>query len=505
MIMATELKTFDLEETQTFDALEKALGGQDRTVCILRSAPIQQVRSTIERIRREAPATRLHLLCQRNALSHFAGNPSIDRVWEYPDQPALFAPDGLDARTLEAMHASGIDAVVIPEHNEDGLNYERAREMAFHITDRVIEISTSEKVRLSCSLRSLATTPRQYVVAASSRCNLSCIFCASGDRRHEFGSDFQYNSFERILSSLKNPHAIFALLLGGEPFLNPNLLRMVRDIKSRGRFVSITTNANLIDQATAEELVRCGLDELRISINAAEKKLYQTVMGNASWSKLLQALAALHDAKQKSESSKPSLRFIMVGMKMNIHELPAVTRLAGNFGVETVILNCFMPNPRLTDQSLLEDLPALRRYYDEATAIGAPLGVNITLDEADQYKQALLTPSAAVPAQASKVPAQLNPGSQTRICLDPWLTVHLYETGVVLPCCGGIRQSFGDLNQTELLEIWNGPSFQSLRDSILSGQLRPECRDCKMRAMGPASQLRETLGKLGIQSSEAVQ
>jgi MoaA/NifB/PqqE/SkfB family radical SAM enzyme len=499
--MAKELETFSLEAT-TDDALGDALCGPDRTVCVLRSAPIQQVRKTIDRIKRVASGTRLHLLCQRNALVHFADNPLIDRLWEYPNWPPLFAINGLEAHTLDALHQYGIDAVVIPEHNEDGLNYERAREMAFQMTDRIVEVTPSGRIILSCSLRSLATTPRHYFVAASSRCNLSCIFCASGDRRHEFGSDFPYYSFEQILSSLKNPHAIFALLLGGEPFLNPNLLRMVRDIKSRNRFVSITTNANLIDESTAEQLVDCGLDELRISINAAEKKLYQTVMGKASWDKLLRALAALRNAKHRANSAKPRLRFIMVGMKLNIHELPAVTRLAGDYGVESVILNSFMPNPRLAGQSLLEDVPALRRYHDESVALGAPLGVRVTLDEADQYQQALLASGSAAPTPSFDAGDNVESRSQTRICFDPWLTVHLYETGVVLPCCGGIRQSFGDLKETNLLEIWNSEPFRQLRDSILSGQLRPECRDCRLRAMGPASQLRDTLKRLGIQSAE---
>ncbi len=445
------------------------------------------------------------LVCQKNVSPHFRNDRRLREIFDYPDGVG-FDKSYLDKQVADQIVANRYDAVVTPMNVEDGLNYEKVRQFADWVCDLNYEITPSWKILERRALRRLKTMPRQYIIAASSRCDVACILCASGDRRTRFGSDMPYNIFEGILSSLNNKHAFFGLLLGGEPFLNPDLVKIGRDIKKRNRFLSITTHANLIDKQLADHIVDMGVDELRISVHAGQKRLYEKVMRGASWDRLLSALKALNNAKEKAGAKLPKIYFIMTGMKLNIHQLPAVVRLAKEYGVSKVIINTFMPNARVTGQSLMEDIPLLRRYYDEARELGDDCGVVVTLDEADNYRQAIFNDRpeerhAARREEAGAGDANRN-DSPTKMCLDPWINVHLYETGVVLPCCGGVKTPFGNLDQDELVTIWNNELFIALRDEILSGRLRDECRNCQLKAGGRVGDLWRQLVDLGIESQD---
>jgi len=287
-------------------------------------------------------------------------------------------------------------------------------------------------------------------------------------------------------------------------------MKIARDIKNKNRFLSITTHANLIDKKLAEEIVQMGVDELRVSVHGGQKELYEKVMPGASWEKLLKALEALKEAKEKVDSSLPAIYFIMIGMKLNIHQLPDVVRLASEYDVSKVIINTFMPNSRVVGQSLMEDIPLLRRYYNEARTLGDDAGVTVTLDEADNYRQAIngdgnakdiATETEAIWPETDTT--NIN-DSVTRMCADPWINVHLYETGIVLPCCGGIETPFGDLNKNELASIWNNKHFVSLRNEILTGQLREECQNCQLKAKGRVDDLWRQLVNLGIESQNEI-
>jgi len=69
------------------------------------------------------------------------------------------------------------------------------------------------------------------------------------------------------------PNLVRAVLHGvGEPMLVKNLPRMVRYLKDRGTYVLFNTNGTVLNERNGRALIDAGLDELRVSFDAANRE-----------------------------------------------------------------------------------------------------------------------------------------------------------------------------------------------------------------------------------------
>ncbi len=84
--------------------------------------------------------------------------------------------------------------------------------------------------------------------------------------------------FTRIVDQV--PDIARVVLHGvGEPMLVKALPRMIRYLKDRGVYVLFNTNGTLLSAKKHRELIDTGLDELRVSLDAADAKTFLAVRG----------------------------------------------------------------------------------------------------------------------------------------------------------------------------------------------------------------------------------
>ena len=64
-------------------------------------------------------------------------------------------------------------------------------------------------------------------------------------------------------------------------------------------------------------------------------------------------------------------------------------------------------------------------------------------------------------------------------CPLPWMHLHIAPDGSVLPCCAGdTNYPLGNINQHNLVDIYNNKNFQKLRQGLLTGKHPKECQHC---------------------------
>jgi radical SAM protein with 4Fe4S-binding SPASM domain len=64
-------------------------------------------------------------------------------------------------------------------------------------------------------------------------------------------------------------------------------------------------------------------------------------------------------------------------------------------------------------------------------------------------------------------------------CVMPWMHLHIAPDGSVLPCCAGdTNYPLGNINQDNLVDIYNNKNFQKLRQGLLTGKHPKECQHC---------------------------
>src|SRR5512138_934730 len=185
--------------------------------------------------------------------------------------------------------------------------------------------------------------PRFAQIEPIGRCNLACRMCGVHDRGDEVGS-LSLQRLRELLDAMPQLEQLHLQGLG-EPMLHPDFFAMVELAASRGLRVSANTNLTLLTEARAERCVRCGLAALSVSIDGASAPVYEAIRRKASFAKVLRNLRRLTLARDRAGSAL-AIRGVMVLMRGNLHELPALVRLLHGHGVDELLVQRLANNPR---------------------------------------------------------------------------------------------------------------------------------------------------------------
>ena len=112
----------------------------------------------------------------------------------------------------------------------------------------------------------------------TNRCNLLCETCPRTFEDLEPPADMSWELFTSIIDQV--PNIARVVMHGvGEPMLVKNLPQMIRYLKARGIYTLFNTNGTLLTPRKQRELIETGLDELRVSVDAADAQTFLAVRG----------------------------------------------------------------------------------------------------------------------------------------------------------------------------------------------------------------------------------
>jgi MoaA/NifB/PqqE/SkfB family radical SAM enzyme len=134
-------------------------------------------------------------------------------------------------------------------------------------------------------------SPHVMLISPTMRCNYRCEGCYAAS--YERKDDMPPEVFDRLLSEAEELDMNFFIILGGEPFIYPNLLDVIQ--KHHRSFFQVYTNASFIDKAMAEKLVKLGNVAPQISINGPGEYTNKSRMPHA-YDKCLEAMDNLREA-----------------------------------------------------------------------------------------------------------------------------------------------------------------------------------------------------------------
>src|SRR5258708_1403647 len=133
---------------------------------------------------------------------------------------------------------------------------------------------------------SFSRRPVCLYLETTNRCNLLCTTCPRTYAELEPPADMSWELFTSIVDQI--PGLQRAVLHGvGEPMLVKHLPRMVRYLKDRGTYVLFNTNGTVLNERNPRSLIEAGLDELRVSLDAATEKSYIAVRGKNYFKRIL--------------------------------------------------------------------------------------------------------------------------------------------------------------------------------------------------------------------------
>src|SRR5271169_7123892 len=120
----------------------------------------------------------------------------------------------------------------------------------------------------------------------TNRCNLLCETCPRTFEDLEPPADMSWALFTHIVDQF--PRIARVVLHGvGEPMMVKALPRMIRYLKDRGTYVLFNTNGTLLTERKGRELIEAGLDELRVSLDAAEPHAFKLVRARDMFARIV--------------------------------------------------------------------------------------------------------------------------------------------------------------------------------------------------------------------------
>jgi MoaA/NifB/PqqE/SkfB family radical SAM enzyme len=328
------------------------------------------------------------------------------------------------------------------------------------------------------------TVPEQAPVClyleTTNRCNLLCTTCPRTYEELEPPADMSWELFTSIVDQV--PNLSRAVLHGvGEPMLVKNLSKMVRYLKDRGTYVLFNTNGTVLNERNGRTLIAAGLDELRVSLDAANAKSYLAVRGKDYFKRILRNVRAFRELQEREAKDHPRVSAWLTGLKETIAELPEFVKVAADIGVKEVYLQRLVFFDRSPiglarpDQALYEQLNREEsQKLAEAAALAESLGITFSASGA-----------ASEPGMSLK---RSNDESPWSLCRRPWTLMYFTANGRALPCCiapfsqrGYENYTLGDATQQTLREIWNGPAYAEFRAALLSDKPPAACANCGLR------------------------
>jgi MoaA/NifB/PqqE/SkfB family radical SAM enzyme len=314
----------------------------------------------------------------------------------------------------------------------------------------------------------------------TNRCNLLCTTCPRTYAELEPPADMSWELFTSIVDQI--PDLQRAVLHGvGEPMLVKTLPRMVRYLKDRGTYVLFNTNGTVLNERNGRALIEASLDELRVSLDAANAKSFLAIRGKDYFGRILKNVRAFRNLQEREGKDRPRVSAWLTGLKETIAELPAFVQLAAEIGVREVYLQrlVFFANDPIglarPDQTLYEQMRGEEvAYLEAAAALARSYGITFAASGA-----------ALEPGMSLK---RHDDGSPWTLCRRPWTVMYFTANGRALPCCiapfsqrGYEHYTLGDATQQTLQEIWNGAGYRSFRKALLSDKPPAACANCGLR------------------------
>jgi len=325
--------------------------------------------------------------------------------------------------------------------------------------------------------RSTASLARVYI-EITNQCNLNCSTCMR-NVWDELMGHMDMVTFEKILADFKGLDPLPGVFIGGygEPLAHPQFLEMVAAVRQLGAQLEFITNGILLSEEVVKTLVELNVQRVWVSIDGATPSSYADVRLGNELPLVTENLYRMQRIKINKSRSRPRLGIAFVAMKRNIQDLPDVIRLGKNVGADKFSISNLLPHTADQKKEIL-----YRRSMDDMELQPSRWSPEVILPRMD-----LNALTIDIIDKVMKSNNLLNLARQPlKMAVDscPFLekgSLSIRWDGEISPCLPLLHthqsflddrlrinhaNSFGNIKETDLLDIWQSSEYVQFRDRL---------------------------------------
>jgi len=352
--------------------------------------------------------------------------------------------------------------------------------------------------------------PRLVFWETTAGCNLKCVHCRRLDVADQLvPQDLTTAESFRLIDDIVALGRPIFVLSGGEPLFRPDIFDIARYATAQGLTVALATNATMIDDAMAGEIVSSGIRRVSVSFdgpNAAVHDAFRAIPG---------AFEASAAAVHRLRAHGMEVQINTTVANHNVSDMEAMLALAKE--MDAIALHLFLLVPVGCGVEIAEEAQisaqqyeaVLNWMYDREMDSGLQLKATCAphyfrIARQRQVEERRLGITRELPASHARQKAAGHSGgnggghpgghpsmhTMTKGCLAGTGVCFVSHKGQVFPC-GYLPLEAGNVREQPFRQIWEeSPLWTQLRDTAYLGgkcgvcEFRNICSGCRARAYG---------------------
>lgn len=340
----------------------------------------------------------------------------------------------------------------------DSLSYDRIIFLAFNQKDprRTINF-IGILIAYFLKLKKIRFLPANIDIEPNNNCNFRCQHC----QVTHWNKNIVYldlESYKYILGQF--PYLLSVKLQGmGEPFLNGQLLDMIREGEKCGISIQITSNGSIYSTSIAEQLIQLKNAYISFSIDGATSETHEKIRCQSKFDVIIGNIRDL--INRRGFMQYPRISIWSVITTQNINEIQAIIKLAKKLDVDFISIQGSLTNWG-------------KKSIDEYN--------NTIRIKRSEFNDILLDAQEIAKKNNIKLNIHGTTGySKKKPCHWPWTSTYIAANGDVVPCCiiaDSDTFKIGNVFEKNFSEIWNSKEYQILRERIKLHNLPEFCKGC---------------------------
>jgi MoaA/NifB/PqqE/SkfB family radical SAM enzyme len=306
----------------------------------------------------------------------------------------------------------------------------------------------------------------------TTRCNLNCKMCCQKDIRANYKKEVNLNDVKHIISNLNDVKSIY--FVGGETLLRKDILEVLKFLDKKGITYEISSNGKPLTKKLVEELKKLsGLKQINLSLDGLKETHNRIRRSQSSFNEVVNAI--------KMTKDHFNLEIVSVIMKENLKELANMLNFLTEFGISNI-------------RFVVEMFSRFDEREETKRILGKDIKITGQVKKSSGYKSNELKDTIndiLINAKENGIKVDFEP----RLLVENVEKINNREIRKLkLDCrqlkqiridCGGnliicefIRNSFGNLVDSSIHELYNGDKYRLLKKKILDNNLLPICNNC---------------------------
>jgi len=317
------------------------------------------------------------------------------------------------------------------------------------------------------------------------RCNLTCKTCGvwkDSNSKEYIKNEISFDETKKVFSDLKSMGIKKISLLGGETLIRKDIIDIFRLAKEFGFFLVITTNATMISEKNADDIVKSGVDVINYSLDAAYDE-HDSIRGiKGTFNKAKRGIEFVRDAKKRLASSTPYTYITTTVSKLNYDKFDKLAPLSKEVGAESMALG-YISETRQEDVSntTFDGKVVSTDYFlpnEGETLLLDDKEISVLREKINKLESGNCKDFIYAGSINALTDKALKSGcysikkcyaTRERIIIDP--------VGNVIPCANLRDMSYGNIKEKSIKDIWDG-ELKGRFIKRLEGKLFPVCPNC---------------------------